>query len=80
MKFRNGFISNSSSTAFIIPKKYLSKEDLEIYHDYMHDNYDCDDELNEGEAYIHGNVSMHNKELNRLFKKFKGKEGVEYEI
>ena len=76
---RLGFISNSSSSSFVIPKKYLSEEELSIYNEYM-DDYDFDeDELHEGELYIYGRISYHNKELNRMFKKHKDQEGVDYD-
>jgi hypothetical protein len=78
MKIRNGFVSNSSSSSFVIPKKYLSEEELDIYHEYVSDCDFCDEELREGEMYIYGKVSYHNKELNRMFKKHIKEEGVEY--
>jgi hypothetical protein len=80
MKTRLGFVSNSSSSSFIIPKKYLSEKDLAIYHEYSDNGHGicCDDDLNETEKYIYGRVSMHNMGLNNLFKKFKNLDGVEY--
>lgn len=76
---RLGFVSNSSSSSFVIPKKYLNDEMLSIYQEYM-DDYDyCDDELHEGQIYIYGRLSYHNRELNRMFKKFKGLDGVDYD-
>lgn len=75
---RLGFVSNSSSSSFVIPKKYLTKEELEIYNEYHEDSIFEEDQLYEGELYIYGEISMHNKELNRMFKKYKQCEGVEY--
>jgi len=76
---RLGFVSNSSSSSFVIPKTYLNNEMLLIYREYM-DDYECyEDELHEGDIYIYGRLSYHNRELNRMFKKFKGLDGVDYD-
>ena len=37
MKIRNGFISNSSSTSFLIKKENSSKEQLEYIANYLND-------------------------------------------
>lgn len=82
MKIRNGFVSNSSSASFVIPKKLMSEEDLEIYDEYRNDyNFSdlMEDDLHATNQYIFGQLSMHNKELNRIFKKYIGMEGVDYE-
>lgn len=76
---RLGFVSNSSSSSFVIPKKYLNDEMLSIYREYVDDYEYCDDELYEGQIYIYGRISYHNRELNRMFKKFKGLDGVDYD-
>jgi hypothetical protein len=77
---RLGFVSNSSSTSFVIPKCVISEEDLVIY-DYHYnkcDDYCGDQHLYENKSYIYGEVSYHNDELNRIFGKYIGKEGVDY--
>jgi hypothetical protein len=79
MMIRLGFVSNSSSSSFVIPKKYLSEEEMDIYREYMDDYEYCDDELFEGELYMYGRISMHNRELNRMFRKHKSQEGVDYD-
>jgi hypothetical protein len=76
---RLGFVSNSSSSSFVIPKKYLNKEVLSIYHEYMEDCDSYEDELHEGQLYIYGRLSYHNRELNRIFKKFRDLDGVDYD-
>ena len=76
---RLGFVSNSSSSSFVIPKKYLNDETLSIYQEYMNDCDYYEDELHEGQIYIYGRLSYHNRELNRMFKKFKGLDGVDYD-
>lgn len=72
---RLGFISNSSSSSFVIPKKYLTNEDREVCEQHM---YDGDSDINESEHYMYGRFSMHNVCLTRVLKKYEGKEGVDY--
>jgi len=76
---RLGFVSNSSSSSFVIPKKYLTREDLKIYDEYSNNDEFCDDDLHEGNIYLYGSVSMHNLELNRIFRKYLHMEGVEFD-
>ena len=72
---RLGFVSNSSSSSFVIPKKYLTEEDREVCEQHM---YDSDSDIRESEHYMYGTFSMHNVCLTRVFKKYEGKEGVDY--
>jgi len=80
MKIRLGFVSNSSSSSFVIPKKYLSEKDLETYNEYSEfgNNVHYDDDLHETEKYIYGRISIHNIILKDLFKKFLNLDGVDY--
>jgi hypothetical protein len=73
---RLGFVSNSSSSSFVIPKKYLTDEDREVCEQFM---YDVDTSIHESEHYMYGTFSMHNVCLTRVFKKYEGKEGVDYQ-
>lgn len=75
---RLGFVSNSSSSSFVIPKKYLDKNDYETYEQMIFDSPRCDDELHESDHYIYGKVSNHNGILTRMFKKYENMEGVDY--
>lgn len=77
---RLGFVSNSSSTSFVIPKKYLMKEELEMYEEYADGYTTCDEELYSTEHYIYGKVSMHNSELNRMLIKYSKKKDADYEV
>lgn len=74
---RYGFISNSSSTSFVIPIKYLTKEEVDIYRDYT-DNYSqYNEELRMTNNYIYGRMA-HCNPLNNMIKKYSDKEGVDY--
>ena len=72
---RLGFVSNSSSSSFVIPKKYLTEEDKGIIENHM---YDGDTEIHESEHYMYGTFSMHDMCLINVFKKYRNKEGVDY--
>ena len=48
MKIRNGFVSNSSSSSFVLGKSYLSKEQI----DYIDEKLDEINDNNYGEGYI----------------------------
>lgn len=80
MEIRYGFVSNSSSSSFILPRKHLSNEDDKIISnaccngtDYFHD------ELYSSSNYFYGRVSHHNINLLDVIKKYKNFEGVDYE-
>ena len=74
---RLGFVSNSSSSSFVIPKKYFTKEDYEIIEHHMYGG-GYDTEISESEHYLYGRFSMHDICLTKIFKKYQGKEGVDY--
>jgi hypothetical protein len=75
---RLGFVSNSSSTSFVVPKKYLTKDELEIYNTHADGYTTYDEELYSSEHYIYGKVSMHNSELGRILNKYSQNEDVDY--
>ena len=80
MKIRYTFVSNSSSSSFIIPKKYLTEKEFIIYEHYCEQGSPyCDDELHSSRYYIYGKVSIHNCYLTEIFYKYKDLDGVEYE-
>lgn len=75
---RLGFVSNSSSSSFVIPKKYLTEENLEFYRQFAETSNNYDDELHETSMYIYGRVAYRNVILQKMFKSFVGKEGVDF--
>lgn len=76
MKIRNGFVSNSSSSSFVINKKWLSPHQLELIHKHIakgkrvlweqHD-YAVDEsdawEISETDTTISGDTSMDNFDM-----------------
>jgi hypothetical protein len=62
MKFRNGFVSNSSSSSFIIPRQYLSYEQIDKIknHGKLVSNFDDRWHIYEEEDYIEGCCDMDN--------------------
>ena len=58
MKMRNGFISNSSSSSFIISKNYMSNEQIDIFNKFLNeDDSECDEyEYGEYGFYNHSNL------------------------
>jgi len=69
MKIRNGFVSNSSSSSFVLGKAHLSEEQILMFQEEM----DSINDDNGGEGcvfetkyYFHGEVSHHNEVLNRV--------------
>ena len=62
MKVRNGFVSNSSSSSFIIKKSSLTESQLQIVLDFLDRRKRCfETELQENtEKYLIGRVEAHN--------------------
>ena len=74
---RLGFVSNSSSSSFVIPKKHLSPGELESLQESMYDTT-YNESIHETEHYIYGRIS-HENEANGIIKKHLNKDGVDYD-
>lgn len=77
MRARNGFVSNSSSMSFIIPKKILTLEDYAIL-DIMLKEYDLrwGESMYESPSYFCGRVANYHPVIG-LIKHYCDKEGVD---
>lgn len=73
---RLGFVSNSSSSSFIIPKKLLNVKELEEIQEKSYETFH-NEEIHETEHYFYGRISRDNT-LNSILKLHESDEGVEY--
>jgi len=60
MKIRNGFVSNSSSSSFVIAKSYMTKEQGELFENFIGNSGKlCSDTyISSGEYYFLGTVEQ----------------------
>ena len=65
MKIRKGFVSNSSSSSFVIGKNFMSEESIAAFRDVIKrsesEGYDDETFISEGKYYFHGEVSQHDE-------------------
>jgi len=74
---RLGFVSNSSSNLFVIPKKYLTLGELESLQESRY-NITQNEDIHETAQYMYGRISREN-EANGIIKKYLNKDGVDYD-
>ena len=81
MKHRNGFVSNSSSSSFIIKKSTLTEDQIgkinnhiEYWNETIADlpgHYSCDEDkrwsVSENKEFIYGSTNMNNFSMQSLF-------------
>lgn len=69
MKLRSGFVSNSSSSSFVIGKAYMTPEQIKQFKLFLSGNrfnYDGDTCIVESDYYFNGRVSYHDDVLEFL--------------
>lgn len=67
MKIRQGFVSNSSSSSFVLDKDGMTGEQLKEFRKLL-DNNEEDTCVFESNKHFHGTVSMHNTEIPKFVK------------
>ena len=64
MKKRHGFVSNSSSSSFVLGKAHMTDEQINKFQNMLDEINDCyEGYVFDTKYYFHGEVSNHNKIL-----------------
>ena len=74
MKVRNGFVSNSSSSSFVIGKNFMTEEQSAEFSKFLNEYHvsgDCleDTYIFESPFYFFGEISIHDTEVMSFLKK-----------
>jgi len=83
MKFRTGFVSNSSSSSFVIGKNFMTKKQIDKFQDFVFDigkdGY-SETYISEGKYYFMGSIEQSDyKKLDDIIEELKLTEYIEYE-
>jgi hypothetical protein len=70
MKIRQGFISNSSSSSFIIYAKYLSPYQREEMYNYVENNYSSRESYEEDNAHCYWSISKQIDDKDEVYYEF----------
>lgn len=70
MKYRHGFVSNSSSASFIVPKNRITEDQVKALLDYTYSENNVDGwNIIDGGDFIRGDTSMDNDALDEFLDK-----------
>ena len=73
MKIRLGFVSNSSSSSFVIGKNFMTKKQIEEFsiwaNQFNEDDDTCESYIHEDNYYFFGEISIHESEKIKSFLK-----------
>ena len=70
MKFRVGFVSNSSSSSFVLDKADMTNDQIKQFQVLIYKaSEDGETFIFESERHFHGNLSMHDEEIPRFLAK-----------
>lgn len=72
MKIRNGFVSNSSSSSFVVGKNFLTDDQIVEFRNNLeeiNENNFGEGDISESKHYFQGNVSLHNTYIEKVIER-----------